>query len=187
MISRLIVLGKEHRQELARFIKFCIVGTIGTAIYFALLNLLYNVLGLPQVFSNIVAMSTSIVNNFLWNRYWVYPELKEQGGTRKFVQFVIVSLIALGLNTAILWTTDRWLLSEAGLLAGLVAPVAQWLGIEHSVLSSNVAAVIATGIVLFWNFFANRLWTFADVDVVDAARRAEAPAEQAREGQPGQT
>jgi putative flippase GtrA len=38
------------------------------------------------------------------------------------------------------------------------------LDTEHSVLSSNAAKVLATGIVLFWNFFVNRLWTFRDVD-----------------------
>ena len=60
-------------------------------------------------------------------------------------------------------------LGEFGLLGGLVSPIAGWLSMEHSVLSSNGAKVIATGIVLFWNFFANRMWTFSDVDHVQEA------------------
>ncbi len=169
MIAKLRQLAREKRQELVRFLKFCVVGTIGTVIDFGLLNLLYNVLGVHQVISNVVSVSAATVNNYTWSRFWVYPETKDRAGARKFLQFVIVSLIALGLNTGILWGTDRWFLGETGLLAGLVAPVAGWLGIEHRVLSSNAAKVIATGIVLFWNFFANRMWTFSDVDQAERA------------------
>jgi putative flippase GtrA len=166
LIVKLRTLARERRQELVRFLRFCVVGTIGTAIDFGLLNLLYNVLGLHQVFSNVVSVSAATINNYTWSRYWVYPETRDQAGVRKFVQFVIVSLIALGLNTGILWVTDHWFLGEYGLLASLVAPIAGWIGMEHSVLSSNAAKVVATGIVLFWNFTANRMWTFRDVDQV---------------------
>jgi putative flippase GtrA len=164
LIPKLVALFRDKRQELVRFVKFCVVGTIGTAIDFGVLNLLYNVLGLHQALSNTISVSAATINNYTWSRFWVYPETKHQGGARKFVQFVIVSLIALLLNTGILWIVDHWLFSEPGLLGGLVAPVARQVGMEHSVLSSNIAKVIATGIVLFWNFFANRVWTFSDVD-----------------------
>jgi putative flippase GtrA len=168
LISALIARAKTHRQEFVRFLKFCVVGTIGTAIDFGLLNLLYNVLGLHQALANTVSVSSATINNYTWSRFWVYPETRHQQGAKKFVQFVIVSLAALGLNTGILWGTDRWFLSESGLLGGLVKPIATWAGLEHSVLSSNIAKVIATGIVLFWNFFANRMWTFKDVDQLDS-------------------
>jgi putative flippase GtrA len=167
VIARINTLAKEKRQELVRFAKFCVVGTMGTVVDFGLLNLLYNVLGVHQVLSNIVSVSAATVNNYTWSRFWVYPETKNHSGGRKFFQFVVVSLIALGLNTTILWATDQWILGESGLLRSVVASLAAWVGVEHSVLSSNAAKVIATGIVLFWNFFANRLWTFRDVDDIE--------------------
>jgi putative flippase GtrA len=34
----------------------------------------------------------------------------------------------------------------------------------HFDLAYNAAKMIATGVVLFWNFFINRLWTFGHVD-----------------------
>jgi putative flippase GtrA len=34
----------------------------------------------------------------------------------------------------------------------------------HFDLAYNGAKVIATGVVLFWNFFINRLWTFRHVE-----------------------
>jgi putative flippase GtrA len=166
-LNRVLTLIKGKRQELGRFLKFCVVGTIGTAIDFGVFNLLHNVLHVHQVVANTLSVTAATVNNYLWSRFWVYPETKDQQGGKKFVQFVIVSAIAWALNTSILWSTDHWLLGEKGLLAALVAPVAAAVGMEHRVLSSNAAKVIATGIVLFWNFFANRLWTFSDVDRVE--------------------
>jgi putative flippase GtrA len=117
--------------------------------------------------SNTLSVSAAIVNNYLWSRYWVYPETKNQQGGKKFAQFVVVSVIAWALNTGILWSTDHWVLGEGGLFARFVAPLAAAVGMEHGVFSSNGAKVIATGIVLFWNFFANRFWTFRDVDQVE--------------------
>jgi len=172
LISRITTAIKGKRQEIVRFSKFCIVGTIGTAIDFGLFNLFHNVLGFHEVPSNTLSISAATVNNYVWSRFWVYPETKHRQGGRKFVQFVVVSLTAWALNTGILWGTDHWILGETGLLAGLVAPVALRMGTAHGVLSSNGAKVIATGIVLFWNFFANRLWTFKDVDDVQQPAKA---------------
>jgi putative flippase GtrA len=172
-------LAKNKRQELTRFLKFCVVGVIGTAIDFGLFNLLHNVLGLHQVLSNTLSVTASIVNNYTWSRFWVYPETKDQQGGAKFVRFVIVSIMAWALNTAILWSSERWLFGTQGLFSWMVGPVAQLLGTEHTVLSSNAAKVLATGIVLFWNFFANRYWTFRDVDQVSAEQPPVAVGEQA--------
>ena len=54
-------------------------------------------------------------------------------------------------------------LSESGVLAEQMAPLADMLGMEHRILALNGAKAIATGVVLFWNFAANRLWTFKHV------------------------
>ena len=166
MIAKVTAVAKEKRLEIVRFSKFLVVGTIGTVIDFGLFNLFHNVLGLHAVLSNTLSITASVVNNYTWSRYWVYPETKHQQGGRKFAQFVVVSLIAWALNTGILWSTDHWLLGGAGLFAAPVASVATAIGMEHGVLSSNGAKVVATGIVLFWNFFVNRFWTFKDVDTV---------------------
>jgi putative flippase GtrA len=166
LVATIKAVVKRKRIEIVRFLKFCGVGAVGTLIDFGFFNLFHNVIGLHQVLSNTMSISLAIVNNYLLSRFWVYPETRRRQGGRKFMQFVVVSLMAWALNTGILWGTDRWVFGEAGLLASLVAPLASTVGTPHEVLSSNMAKVIATGIVLFWNFFANRLWTFRDVDRV---------------------
>ena len=174
LISKLIHLAKERRQDVVRFLKFSVVGVIGTAIDFGIFNLLHNILGWNRVLSNTCSVTTAIVNNYLWNLYWVYPETRGRQNAKKFVQFVVVSISAWALNTGILWSSERWLFGTRGLFSGLVGSAAQMLGAEHEVLSSNAAKVLATGIVLFWNFFANRLWTFRDVDASGQALAAPA-------------
>jgi putative flippase GtrA len=174
LIQKLFLLIHSKKHEIVRFLKFCAVGVLGTLIDFGLFNLGHNVLGLDKVLANTISISAAIVNNYTWSRFWVYPETKDRQGGRKFVQFVAVSLMAWALNTGILWSTDHWLFGEAGVLAGIIAPFAHRVGTAHEVLSSNIAKVIATGIVLFWNFFANRLWTFSDVDRVPQATKHSA-------------
>jgi putative flippase GtrA len=169
LISKLTRLAQERRQDLVRFLKFCVVGVIGTAIDFGIFNLLHNVLGWNHILSNTLSVTAAIVNNYIWNLYWVYPETRGRQGTKKFVQFIIVSISAWALNTGILWSSERWLFGTNGLFSGLVGTAAQMLDAEHEVLSSNAAKVLATGIVLFWNFFVNRLWTFRDVDAAEQA------------------
>jgi len=173
LISKLTHLAKERRADVVRFLKFSVVGVVGTAIDFGIFNLLHNVLGWYRVLSNTFSVTTAIVNNYLWNLYWVYPETRGRQNAKTFIQFVIVSISAWALNTGILWSSERWLFGTHGLFSGLVGAAAQMVSTEHEVLSSNAAKVLATGIVLFWNFFANRLWTFGDVDSgVQAAQAA---------------
>jgi putative flippase GtrA len=168
-------LAKENRHEFVRFVKFAVVGIIGTAIDFGLFNLLHNVLGWHPILSNTCSVSAAIVNNYLWNLAWIYPETRGRQRGRKFLQFIVVSVIAWAINTGILYSSDRWLFGVNGLLAGAVGVLAQALNTQHEVVSSNAAKVLAAGIVLFWNFFVNRLWTFRDVDT--AARVIPAPGE----------
>ena len=172
MISKLTHLAKERRQDLIRFLKFCVVGVIGTAIDFGIFNLLHNILGWNRILSNTLSVTAAIVNNYLWNLYWVYPETRGRQGTKKFIQFIVVSISAWALNTGILWSSERWIFGTNGLLSGLVGATTAMLDTEHEVLSSNAAKVLATGIVLFWNFFVNRLWTFRDIDSGQAATEA---------------
>ncbi|HIP96990.1 MAG TPA: GtrA family protein, partial [Anaerolineae bacterium] len=156
-------LVKNNRREVVRFLKFCVVGVSGTVIDFGLLNLLVRVAGFSEIIANTCSFSTAVVNNFIWNRLWVYPETRGEPFRKQFVQFLVVNMAGWGLNTSILYTGHHWLLGEAGLLAASVATLAALIGVTHFSLALNGAKAIATGVVLFWNFIANRLWTFGHV------------------------
>jgi putative flippase GtrA len=163
MIARLTTLARTNQKEFTRFIKFCGVGILGAVIDFGVLNLLIQLLGFSKVVANSFSFTAAVISNFVWNRLWVYPETKSDPLRKQFVQFLVVNVAGLFINTAIFYLSDRWVLGETGLLAGSVGLLALAIGMAHFDLAYNGAKVIATGVVLFWNFFVNRLWTFRHV------------------------
>jgi putative flippase GtrA len=163
MIAKLKTLAQTNRREFIRFLKFSAVGTLGAVIDFGVLNLLVQLAGFPKVLANACSFTTAVISNFVWNRLWVYPETRGEPLRRQFVQFIVVNLAGLVINTAIFYVSDRWFLGQTGLLADPVGGLARAIGMEHFDLAYNGAKVIATGVVLFWNFFVNRIWTFRHV------------------------
>ena len=163
MIAKLNALTRTNQRELVRFLKFSAVGTLGAVIDFGVLNLLVQLAGFPKVLANACSFTAAVISNFVWNRLWVYPETRGEPLRRQFAQFLVVNLAGLVINTAIFYVSDRWFLGQTGLLTGPVGTLARAIGMEHFDLAYNGAKVIATGVVLFWNFFVNRIWTFRHV------------------------
>jgi len=154
---------KTNRKELVRFLKFCVVGVSGTIIDFGVLNLLVQLFDFPKVLANTCSFSVALLNNFIWNRLWIYPETRGEPITRQLAQFTLVNLAGWAINTGIFYSADRWLWGESGLLAGPIGALALAIGMRHFDLAYNLAKALATGVVLFWNFFVNRVWTFRHV------------------------
>lgn len=130
-------------KELSRFIKFSIVGAVGAIIDFALLNFFRGYLGWPLFWANTGSVSAAIVSNFTWNRLWTFPESRTRKKRTQLPQFVLINLIGLLINNLI--------------VVGLDAVFVPYIGEPWSY---NLAKAVAIGVVLFWNFGANRLWTY---------------------------
>jgi len=164
MIARVTTFAQDNRRDAIRFLKFSVVGTIGAMIDFGTLNLLVQVAGFDKVLANSCSFTAAVISNFVWNRLWVYPETREDPLTKQFVQFFFVNVAGLAINTMIFYGSDRWLLGEAGVFAGPVGALAMTIGMSHFDFAYNAAKILATAVVLFWNFFVNRLWTFSHVE-----------------------
>jgi putative flippase GtrA len=164
MIAKVKTLAEDNQKEVVRFLKFAVVGTIGALIDFGTLNLLIQFAGFPKVLANSCSFTAAVISNFIWNRLWVYPETRYDPLPKQFAQFFFVNVAGLAINTAIFYGADQWVLGEAGLLAGPASKVAQSIGMSHFDFAYNGAKILATGVVLFWNFFVNRFWTFRHVE-----------------------
>jgi putative flippase GtrA len=150
MKARLVTIQPEQtrwRNELGRFIRFLAVGVSGTLVDFAVLSALKYFFGWPTLPANLVSYSCGIINNFLLTRFWVYPETKGRQSFIQLFQFFLISLIGLGLNNVI--------------VIALEGPATKFLA--NPSYAYIPAKLVATFIVLLWNFFANRLWTFGRV------------------------
>ncbi|MBN2390229.1 MAG: GtrA family protein [Anaerolineae bacterium] len=157
MIEKLTLWTTQNRKELVRFAKFLVVGTIGAIVDFGILYLLHAVLHWHLALSNTISFTCALTSNFMWNRYWTYPDSRSKPIVSQLGQFYIVNIVGWAINTGILLALNAPftnLVSNLHLVA--TAEIAHKIGY-------NGAKVVATGIVLFWNFFINRFWTYNDV------------------------
>lgn len=149
-----------NKIERIRFLKFAFVGLTGTIVDFGIMNLMRLVFGVPLVWSQAISFACAVVNNFLWNRYWTYPESRTKGATQQLVQFLIINLIGILIRTPLIPWLDR-------LILNLLRDINMNLPIGNFVLSQNIALAVSILIVLFWNYFANRYWTYSNVPAGD--------------------
>ena len=133
----------SSNKEIERFSRFLAVGAVGTLLDFSLLTLL-KLAGLPTLLANSLSFTAGLVNNFTWNRLWTFGDTIQPDWRRQLIQFTAVSLVGLALNNLIV-------LSLEGIFGTLLGQP-DWGYLP--------AKVIATGVVVFWNYFANRMWTF---------------------------
>ena len=133
----------SSNKEIERFSRFLAVGAVGTLLDFSLLTLL-KLAGLPTLLANSLSFTAGLVNNFTWNRLWTFGDAIQPDWRRQLIQFTAVSLVGLALNNLIV-------LSLEGIF-GTMLGQPDWGYLP--------AKVIATGVVVFWNYFANHMWTF---------------------------
>jgi len=131
-----------HKKELTRFSRFLTVGAIGTVLDFTILTLL-KLAGAPTLIANSLSFTAGLVNNFTWNRLWTFGDVQSDW-RKQLAQYTLISLVGLALN-------DLIVLSLENVLGSMLSQP------EFGYLP---AKVIATGVVVFWNYFANRTWTF---------------------------
>jgi putative flippase GtrA len=168
-------------KEAERFLKFMVVGAIGFVVDFGLFNLLIEpfnqllvagaplytllvnlgldpslVVTLAPTFAGTISFIAAIISNFLWNRYWTYPDSRSKSPRRQFVMFLLVSLAGILIRIPII-TFLHGPLTNLFALVPVFEPYAERLG-------GNAALAVSVVIVLFWNFFANRYWTYSDVE-----------------------
>ena len=132
-----------HRVPIIRqFGKFGIVGASSTIIDFGVFNLLNAHILLPVWLAHACSFSISVCNSYYWNSRWTFKGRRTRNAVHEFHLFLLISLVGL-------------LLSEAIILNAL-----RFLPAPHTLLQKNGAKVLATVFVMFWNFLANRRWTF---------------------------
>ena len=137
--------GTSTSKEMERVGRFLAVGSVGTLLDFSLLTLL-KLAGLPTLAANSLSFLAGLANNFTWNRMWTFGDAAQPDWQKQLAQFTGVSLVGLALSNLI--------------VLGLEGPLGSILG--HPAWGYLPAKVIATGVVVFWNYFANRLWTFRE-------------------------
>lgn len=137
----------QKPREFTRFLKFATVGAFGMLVDLTVLNVLHKVFGLPLLVANSISFTLAVLSNFTWNRLWTFPESRDRPIFRQLGQFAIVNLIGLAINNLVLWVVFN-------VLSKFIPD--PW--------DYNLAKIAAIGVVLFWNYFINRKWTYKGIE-----------------------
>ena len=169
----------DRAQEVERFLRFSVVGVIGAMVDLGTLTLLQASLLPPSSRSYVelataIAFLVAVVNNFLWNRFWTYPDSRSRSIRRQLVQFTLVNAVGLAVRTTLISASYAFL---GVTLMPLALPLVRVLRPDYlptatteAKLGTLSAWVIAVIVVMLWNFFINRYWTYSDVDQASAHR-----------------
>lgn len=122
-------------QNWLELLKFSVVGLSGYVVNLAVYIALVKGAGLHYLPAAVCSFVVAVTNNYLWNRHWTFRHHRgnpyDQGA-----RFLLVSLLALGLNLL--------------LLRGLVS-----LGMDK-IAAQAIAIVLVTP----FSFTVNKLWSF---------------------------
>ncbi len=144
-------------QERTRFLKFLTVGVIGAVVDFGIMNLFSKLFNMPLTLAGTISFICAILSNFLWNRYWTYPDSRSRPITRQLTMFFIVNVAGLVIRLPILHFLEPP-------MQGLFERLALNIPLTSELLGKNFTLAVAVSVVMLWNFFVNRYWTYNDVD-----------------------
>lgn len=124
---------ERYRPLIAQLARFLIVGGVSFTIDYGLFTLLYAV-GVPHLAASATSFTISLFANYVLSRRYVFDVNEDVNIVREFTAYVGLNVIALGLNTAVLYVC-------ADLMGA----------------SPFLGKIVATAIVLVYNFISRKL------------------------------
>ena len=131
-------LEMRMKKLIEQILKFGVVGIIATVIDFGVLYVLSQPLGMDPVISAGISFCVSLVFNYVASMRYVFTHREDMSRSREFVIFLVLSLIGLAINEAIM-------------AAGVAV-------LGNSALAVMGTKVLATAIVMVWNFVSRKKW-----------------------------
>ena len=119
-----------------KFLKFGLVGLSGVVVDFFVTWLCKEKLGINKYVANAIGFSLAVINNFLLNRYWTFEDTM-QPAAEQFLKFALIALVGLAINSFLLFVILKFIK-----------------------INFYVTKLLVIGLVFFWNFFMNYLFTF---------------------------
>ena len=119
-----------------KFIKFCVVGFSGMILDFGVTWILKEKFRINKYIANSTGFVLAATSNYMLDRFWTFHSENRQIAT-EYMSFMIISLAGLAINNSVIF-------------------------LLHDKLKLNfyIAKVFAVGVVTFWNFVMNYLFTF---------------------------
>jgi putative flippase GtrA len=163
-----------NRPAVRQFIKFCIVGASNVVLDIGVSSALLFVFGMNWVLSKCISFLVAVSNSFYWNCRWTFREALPQEAFPVRGQGAAAALNEKAdearLNLQLPLQQTRYLkfvvINIAGFLLNLVVMKVVFMaatGSWYHAMSRPLwltGSAIATCVCVFWNFLANKKWTF---------------------------
>jgi putative flippase GtrA len=147
----------QNPIERTRFLKFLVVGFIGAIIDFGVMNLLTSQFGMTLVVAGTISFICAVCSNFIWNRYWTYPDSRSRPLMRQLAMFFLVNIAGVAIRIPILHFMEP-------VFKSILTRLPISFPVSMDVMAKNLTLGTAVVVVLLWNFFVNRYWTYNDVN-----------------------
>jgi putative flippase GtrA len=144
-------------RERVRFFKFVAVGAIGSIVDLGIMNLLTRLFNMRLVYAGTISFVCAVCSNFILNRYWTYPDSRSRPLMHQLGMFFLVNSVGIGIRIPTLHFVEPVMARAFEGMVHLSPATAESL-------AKNATLIMAIGIVMIWNFFINRYWTYNDVD-----------------------
>jgi putative flippase GtrA len=142
----------RFRALLSQVGKFGAVGLVGLVVDVALFNLLRATVFSPDLvdggplYAKVVSTAFAIVANWLGNRYWTFSGNRQSRTLREGAEFLLVSLLGMGIGLACLWVS-HYVLGYTSALAD---------NISSNVIGLGLGAVFRFALYRYWVFSPSR-------------------------------
>lgn len=146
----------KNKLERDRFLRFITVGLIGAVVDFSIMNFLSHSLKTSLIIAGSISFVCAITSNFIWNRYWTYPDSRSRPVRNQLAMFFLVNLVGAVIRLPILFFLEPEVFR-------ILSNTSFTLPFSSEILAKNGTLAIAVTIVLLWNFFVNRYWTYNDI------------------------
>ena len=113
--------------------KYLIVGGICTLLDFVLLFTLTNFVGIYYLASSVISFMSATVLNYYLCTQWIFSVRNVQSRKLEFLYYIIISAVGMCLNILLIWVFTEFISF-------------------HYMISK----VVATLVVLWWNFFSRK-------------------------------
>lgn len=120
---------------LAQIFRFGIVGGLAFIVDFAVLTFCVEILNLSEALGTALGFTISVIFNYILSIFWVFDVNKEKSQKKNFVLFIVLSIIGL-----------------------LITELIMWLGSTIMGIDYRIVKIIATAIVMVFNFITRKIF-----------------------------
>jgi len=125
---------KSHEKLVKQILKFGVVGGGAFLIDYTVLYILTEFAGIYYLTSSVISFIVSLIFNYILSIYWVFDVTKKQT-LKDIVIFVVLSTIGLGINQVVMY-----------------------LGSDILHIYYMLTKLVATAIVMVWNFVTRKIF-----------------------------